>query len=86
MSTSFFWSEKRGALGDSVMLKAAENGQMETLRWLYENEVHDIDELQRVRIIECALSAGDVDLADCFLPTDGTTCDLDYDRLSPSLE
>ncbi|KAF4039654.1 hypothetical protein GN244_ATG08178 [Phytophthora infestans] len=38
---------------------------------------------QRVRIIEHFLRIGDFELVDLLLPSDGSTCELDYDRLCP---
>ncbi|GMF33591.1 unnamed protein product [Phytophthora lilii] len=71
---------------DAVLLTAAESGHGDVVRWLYEMEGSDLDPEHRVKLVENALRMGDFDLADTFLPMDGSTCVLDYDNLYPSPE
>ncbi|KAL3657644.1 hypothetical protein V7S43_017447 [Phytophthora oleae] len=67
------------------MLRAAENGHVQTARWLYETKGFEIDEEQRPTFIQHALRVGDLEFADLFLPTDGTKWVLlEYDNMRPS--
>ncbi|KAG7378491.1 DNA excision repair protein ERCC-6 [Phytophthora pseudosyringae] len=72
--------------GDNVLLKAAENGQVEVAKWLLDKEENALDDLTRTITIEQALIASDFEFVDRLLPTDGRKCVLSYDLLSPGSE